>query len=372
MDPQEIERDFRAKLDAARGKLGNLRPNVLVCGQTGSGKTSLIQAVCGEGLVPAEAVGDGVPTTTGFDEYADERIRFWDSKGFEPGGSGREFVKGMREFVRASMSGSAPDNHIHLVWHAIQASGARVTDCDLELLRDVFRPGHTIVVLTKADIARPEQIEAMTNRLAEAGIDRERIVPASDRAGGSIGCRELVGLSRRLLPEACRASFVEAQRIDREARVALVLARRGKAGAIVAAATATAAAIGATPVPVADALLLIPAQTGMIASLAALHGIGSEAIHHAVLPFVARMAGVHAASSLAKLVPGLGNAVNAAVAATVTGAMGWYVHSRFEAAALARIDGIPPAGPLFDYETFRRHFREYASLMPSRPKADGE
>lgn len=372
MDQDKIEREFHEKFEEERGRLAGSRPNVLVCGQTGSGKTSLIQAVCGEILVPAGKVGDGVPTTMDFDEYADERIRFWDSKGFEPGESEAGFAAGMRGFVRASMSDTDPDNHIHLVWHAIQASGARVTDCDLELLRDVFRPEHTIVVLTKADIARPAQIEAMTNRLAEAGIDRERIVPASDRAGGSIGCRELVELSRQLLPEARRASFLEAQEIDREARVALVLARRGKAGAIVAAATAAAAAIGATPIPVADALLLIPAQTGMIASLAVLHGIGSEAIGHAVLPFVGRVAGIHAASSLAKLVPGMGSAVNAAVAGTLTGAMGWYVHSRFEAASLARIDGIPCAGPLFDFDTFRRHFREYASLMPSRPKADGE
>jgi uncharacterized protein (DUF697 family) len=199
----------------------------------------------------------------------------------------------------------------------------------------------------------------MTNRLVEAGIGRERIVPASDRTGGALGCRELVELSRRLLPEARRASFLEAQEIDREARTEAVLDRRGKAAAIVAAASAAAAGVGATPIPVADAALLIPLQTGMIAALAALHGIGSEAIGHAVLPFVARVAGLYATSSLLKLIPGLGSIVNAGVAATLTGAMGWFVQSRFEDMAIARVLGEPIPSPDFDFASFREYYDEY-------------
>jgi len=359
MDQRIIEQEFRKKLTEERAKLGGCRPNVLVCGQTGSGKTSLVQAICGEGLVPDDAIGDGVPTTDGFDEYADEHIRIWDSIGFEPGDTGESFVRQVRGFVRRSLSDTAPEEHVHLVWHAIQACGARITDCDLYLLREVFRPEHTIVVLTKADIARPAQIEAMTARLTEAGVDRERIVAASDRKSGALGCRELVELSYRLLPEACRESFLEAQEIDREARLAVIHGRRGKAAAIIAAATAASAGIGAVPIPIADAALLIPVQMGMIASLAALYGVGREAIQHSVLPFVARVVGLYTVSSLLKWFPVLGSVVNAAVAASLTGAMGWFVQGRFLAMAVAEADGEAVPAPGFDFAAFRDYYRAY-------------
>ena len=134
---------------------------------------------------------------------------------------------------------------------------------------------------------------------------------------------------------------------------------RGRTSAIVAAASAVAGAIGATPVPVPDALLLVPLQTAMIASLAAVHGIRREAFRHAALPFAARVAGVHAAAFLLKLVPGLGSAANAAVAAGITGAMGWYVNGRFLLLAEARRAGLPPPEPLFDFETFREYYHVY-------------
>jgi len=54
---------------------------------------------------------------------------------------------------------------------------------------------------------------------------------------------------------------------------------------------------------VADAALLIPVQTGMIAGLAALYGLKQEALQHAVLPFVARVVGLYTVSSLLRWFP---------------------------------------------------------------------
>jgi len=358
-DNQKIREDFLRNVARERGKLGGKRPNVLVCGYTGCGKTSLIQAVCGDELVAASAIGNAVPTTTGFDEYAGEHIRVWDSKGLEPGEREEEFAAMLTEFLRKRRETPNLDEHVHLVWYAIQAPGARVSDCDLRLLTETLASEHVIVVLTKADIARPGQIEAMRCILVEAGVAPERIIPTSDRKGGAMGCRDLVELSHALLPAACRDSFLEAQRIDREAKERAVLVKRGKAGGIVAAATVTATGIGATPVPVADAALLIPVQTGMIAGLAALYGLKQEALQHAVLPFVARVVGVYATASLLKWFPFLGSAINAGVAGTLTGALGWFVRDRFEALALAKVRGEPLPGIGFDLETFRRYYAAF-------------
>ena len=62
----------------------------------------------------------------------------------------------------------------------------------------------------------------------------------------------------------------------------------------------------------------------MIASLAALYGLNKEQLKHQALPLVARTVGMITASSLAKLIPGLGNALNSAVAVMITGALGWF------------------------------------------------
>jgi uncharacterized protein (DUF697 family) len=359
MDSKTVEEEFVKNVERERAKLGGKRPNVLVCGYTGSGKTSLIQAVCGDELVPADAIGDAEPTTTGFDEYAGEHVRVWDSKGLEPGEREEEFAEMLTTFLRERRETPDADEHVHLVWYAIQAPGARVTDCDIRLLTEVLASEHVIVVLTKSEIARPEQIDSMRGLLADAGIDPERIVATSDSRSGAIGCKELVQLSHAMLPAAYSDSFLEAQRIDREAKEKAIIAKRATAAGIIAAATATATGIGATPIPIADAALLIPVQTGMVAGLAALHGLKQEALQHAVFPFVARVVGIYAASSLLKCFPFLGSAINAAVAGTLTGALGWFTLDRFEAMALAKVRGEKIPGMSFDLETFRQYYTAF-------------
>ena len=359
MDGKTVEEEFMDNVERERERFGSKRPNVLVCGYTGCGKTSLIQAVCGEELVRDHAIGDAQPTTTGFDEYAGEHVRVWDSKGLEPGEREEEFAEMLTTFLRERRETPDADEHVHLVWYAIQAPGARVTDCDIRLLAEVLASEHVIVVLTKSDIARDEQIEAMRSVLTDAGIDPKRIIPVSDAKSGSIGCREIVELSHTMLPKAYQDSFLEAQRIDREAKEKAIIAKRATAAGIIAAATAAATGIGATPIPIADAGLLIPVQTGMVAGLAALYGLKQEALQHAVLPFVARVVGIYAASSLLKCFPFLGNAINAAVAGTLTGALGWFTLDRFEAMALAKVRGEKIPGMNLDLETFRQYYAAF-------------
>jgi uncharacterized protein (DUF697 family)/ethanolamine utilization protein EutP (predicted NTPase) len=356
MDSKTVEEEFVKDVERERVKLGGKRPNVLVCGYTGCGKTSLIQAVCGEELVADHTIGDAKPMTTGFYEYAGQHVRVWDSKGLEPGEREQEFAEMLTTFLRERRGTPDTDEHVHLVWYIIQAPGARVTDCDIRLLTEVLANEHAIVVLTKTDIGRPEQIDAMRSVLTDAGIDPGRIIPTSDARSGATGCKQLVELSHAMLPTAYRDSFLEAQRIDREARELAVLARRGKAAGIIAAATAAATGIGATPIPIADAALLIPVQTGMVAGLAALYGLRQEALQHAVLPFVARVVGIYAASSLLKCFPLLGSAINAAVAGALTGTLGWFTLDRFEAMALAKVRGEKLPGMNFDLETFRQYY----------------
>ncbi|MBQ7649987.1 MAG: hypothetical protein IJS15_03460 [Victivallales bacterium] len=357
MDESDVIKEFNSKYEEARVQFGK-RPNILVCGYTGSGKTSLTKAILGD-LVPDNAIGDGRPMTMGYDCYENELVRIWDSKGLENGQAEEEFTAHTREFVRQRQNDPNVDNHIHLVWYTIQGSGARVTDCDLNLIRNIFNPEHVIVVVTKADATRSRQREALIQALTEAGIPMERIVFTSDAESGAIGCRELMLLSYRMLPEAYKDAFMEAQRIDKEARIQAIREKKGKAKAIVTTAVTAAAAAGAIPIPLSDAAVLIPIQITMIASLAGLYGLKQEAVKQSALPFVAKLVGIFAASSLLKLIPMLGSAVNATVAGTLTAAMGMFVGSNFEEVAIAKVKGQPAPQLNFDVELFKRFYAEY-------------
>ncbi len=357
MDESDVIKDFNNKYEEACAKFGK-RPNILVCGYTGSGKTSLTRAILGD-LVPRDAIGDGRPTTMGYDCYENELVQIWDSKGLELGQSEEEFTEHTRDFVRQRQNDSNVDNHIHLVWYAIQGSGARVTECDLNLIRNIFNPEHVIVVITKQDITRPSQRETLVKTLVDAGVPREHIVFTSDAEGGAVGCKELMLLSYKMLPEAYKDAFMEAQRIDLEARIQAIIDKRGKAKGIIATAVAAAAAAGAIPIPLSDAAVLIPVQITMIASLAGLYGLKEEAIKQSALPFVAKLVGVFAATSLLKLIPMLGSAVNATVAGTLTTAMGVFVRNNFEETAIAKVKGLPVPQLNFDVELFKTFYDEY-------------
>lgn len=65
------------------------------------------------------------------------------------------------------------------------------------------------------------------------------------------------------------------------------------------------------------------------------------------------------ASSLAKLIPGFGSAVNATVAVLITGALGWFVQNQFEKMAIAKIKGEPTPTIDFDFSVFAEFLKDY-------------
>ena len=345
------QREYRAK-----------RPNILICGYTGSGKSSLIRAVLGD-IVPASAIGSGRPQTQGYDRYENDDIVIYDSRGLEMGEQEETFLRNTERFIREHQMRNLNDieNHIHLVWYTLQGPGARVTDCDRHLMQNIFDPNETIAIITKADISRSSQIDAMTRVIAETGIPRNHIIPASDAEGGCIGCKTLMELTARMLPEATKNAFYSAQKVDQELRVQAILNKKQDAYTVIGIATAAAAVIGASPIPFSDAALLCPGQLCMIGKLAALYGQENSTVRHAILPVFAQTGGVMAAASLSKFLPGLGSLIGAGVASTLTGAMGWYVQNSLEKNAIAIAKGEDPPGLHFDFSSFMSFFDSYKS-----------
>jgi len=337
-----FEQEYERKRKAQK------RPTVLVAGYTGSGKTSLMQAICGKNVVPDDRIGDGLPKTDAFDFYEDDLIRFFDSKGLEPGVSEAAFTDEAKRFTRSLQDDPNVDNHVHLVWYTIQGPGARVTPCDVRLIQEIFP--NVIVLITKNDITRLDQRQAMTDVLTKHGVGRDRILPCSDSDKDSLIA--VVALSYKLLPEAYRDAFASAQMVD-------LGRKRARADTIIAFAAGGAAAAGAIPLPFSDAFVITPIQIGMIVGLAILYNEPWETAKASFLPVVAEAAGIMTASSLTKFLPGLGSIINAGVAFALTGAMGYlvdiYLAARFE----ARVAGKTPPEFHFDPRAFRDAYKKW-------------
>lgn len=340
------------------------RPNILVAGYTGCGKTSLIRTVLGNEIVPAEGVGNSRPCRIEFDCYENEEIRLWDSRGLELGEKEADFREQMREFVAERQDDSNVEEHIHLVWYLIQGNGARVTDCDLALLRKIFTPDNVIAVLSKKDITRPAQAEAIRKVLLDAGIPKERIVEVSDAEAGGTGCRELVALSLQMLPEAYRDAFLAAQQIDREAKAAKLAEKNETARAIVNDAAQEAAQVAEVPVERSENSPLIPIGIAMAAHLASLYGLRERKLHDEAVEFVKS---VFTASP--ETVPWYESSavIGAEAARRFVETLGNWFHNNFEAYALAKIKGLPKPSIGFDLELFKEFYQLSKRRMKMKP-----
>ena len=240
------------------------------------------------------------------------------------------FLQKTQSLVTELQADPDPRNHIHLVWYTIQGPGARVTATDLALIRNVFP--NVIVVITKNDITRPQQHEAIYAELMRNGVAREQIVAVAEDDTASL--QALVTLSMHSLPQSYRDAFLSAQLVD-------LKSKQARAQTVIHSAAASAAAIGAVPIPFSDAILITPIQFTMIAALAVVYGLPNEGVKVAVAPFIAEVIGVLSASSLAKLLPGLGSAIQSSMAFTLTEVIGQLVGNWMMRCCTARSQGQP-------------------------------
>ncbi|MCQ2352264.1 MAG: hypothetical protein MJ033_02160 [Victivallaceae bacterium] len=358
----EFEREFDEAASFSK------RPNILVAGYTGCGKTSLIRTILGNGIVPQSGIDNGKPCRIDFDNYENDLIRLWDSRGLELGEAESDFQERMRDFVSDCQDDPDVDEHIHLVWYLIQGNGGRVTDCDLALMKEIFTFDNVIAVISKKDITKPEQFAAITKILQDAGVPEHRIIAVSDAEGGAAGCKELVALSHTMLPEAYRDAFMAAQEIDRDAKAEKIPEKAERARAITETFARKAGEWAASFQPedaMPDAAFfktLSPTLIEMVAQLASLYGIHGSKIKNSVIGFVEKLLDENHAEFFGKNPEELQK--NAEL---LTNALGNFLRNSLEAFAIARIKGTPLPEPGFDVELFKPYFNNYKKGMMMKP-----
>ena len=313
---------FSSEQRKANERLGHA--NILISGQTGVGKSTLINAVF---RVPLAEEGTGKPVTKNVQRYdvAGVPVTIYDTPGIELGHAKKDVIRDYMKTIADSRKGG-PDKLVHVAWYCIDAGQTRVQDYDVEIVDALAAEVPVLLVLTQCiDDERAIALERTiaAEKLPIEGTPIRTLARERRVAGHSIpprGLEELVDRTNDILPEAVRRAFANAQGV-------VIRLKANQARAVVGASSVAAAGIGAVPIPVPDAAVLMPVQLGMLASINAIFGMdmGSDRAVNLIRGLVGQggvtVVGRQIAANLLKVIPGV-SVINAAVAAALTAALG--------------------------------------------------
>lgn len=328
----DLERLFAKRLHEAFEALGTF--NLAVFGKTGVGKSTLINAVFGSEVA---ATGIGRPVTRGLVYYRHPNgfLGVYDSEGFETGLSGDAILAGLQRLVDEHRQRPVHEQ-IHAAWYLVRWSDRRFEDKQAEFVRALDGLGLPVILVvtqvpSRDGVPHPDAlelasfVEAMRLPLKPAGRAILTNAKEDPFTGAPVfGLQDLLDATYAVVPEVAERALTAAQVLDLERK-------RQVARTVITQAVAVAAGVGATPIPFADAALLVPNQVTMIARITAAYGLPPDrtrtlaAAGAVVLTGGATMAGRYAVTSLLKVVPGgavAGSAISATVAGSLTKAVG--------------------------------------------------
>lgn len=315
------------------------KANVLVMGNSGAGKSTLINAVF---KFDRARTGEGPAITKEMAVYETEAVPFRaiDTRGLEYGLLEQMKTKNaIKRWSRTSVKQKNQERYIHLIWYCLDATSKRVFKKNLETLKQVsklWKDIPIIIVLTKSYSQTERVSNEMMVQVALDGytkgslnvkgivsvvaqpyqINDEMIVPP-------YGMEDLLEKTNELVPEALRLSKAAVSAFE-------MRMKRGNANALTAAATVSACAVGAIPIPIADSAVLIPLQSGLVMGIAKIYGVkredsGIKNIAELIVQSSVVSMGAKSLLSWLKTVPGINVAaevLNAAVAGVITAAIG--------------------------------------------------
>ena len=321
-------------IDEAIEKIGQV--NIIIAGKTGVGKSTLVNAVFKGNLAET---GVGRPVTQTMKEYSKEGepVHIFDTKGFELGNALTIRQELKSEIEKRKKLGDMR-KQIHLAWFCISNDGKRVEKAEIEFINELAKEIPVVVVLTKTLDTTMEFYNIVKEECREAtNVIRVLALPYETPIGTipAMGLEELIDHTYEIVPDIAKAALAASQQVNDNITKKAV-------DKIIAVAASSAAAIGATPIPFSDAVLLAPVQIGMIASISKVMKIEADRAYLTTL--VTSAAGVLGATitgralvrGLIKLIPGagsiIGGSISAVTASLLTTGMGYAFYNAVRSA----------------------------------------
>ena len=321
----KFAQDIRNKITEEELKMGHF--NIIITGKTGVGKSTLINSVFRENIA-VTGVGRPVTQRTRMIEKQGVPLRIFDTKGLELGNTAQEDVrKDIYELIDWQLKSKDPDKFIHSIWYCISTTSDRIEEEEINWINELATKAQhdvpVIIVLTKT-LSRKKGL-ALKSQIENMNINVRGVVPVlaepyevdindEIKTVSSFGLTELIGLTLQVVPESARNALINAQSVD--------LDLKGKrAQKWLAGFAASNFAAGFVPFPIADAPVLITTEITMLAKITTVFGIDMDkgmlaAVVSAIVGCSgATIGGRFAASSLMKLIPGIGTVMGGLVTA---------------------------------------------------------
>ncbi|WP_289048522.1 DUF697 domain-containing protein [uncultured Psychrobacter sp.] len=337
MDASKIKLEFNKQLN------NFTKVNIMVVGGTGVGKSSLVNCVFGEDIA---RIGSGRPQTQGIDIYDNEKSPavIFDTEGYEIF-DGEIDNSNFQSVVLTEVTKRRTlelKDQIHLFWYCISVANHRITEYDLQNIKALKDIGVDLaIVLTKCDTEEvDENNEGVTSKafkrmLREEGIKLNNIFETISEGDDNLELDQLIEWSvSRLTNDDLRASFVGAQ------KQSLKLKNKEANQIINMTSVSAASAAGLNPLPTTDSAILMPLQIALAVKLANIYGFTSmnDRVLDLMRTQVISLVGKQLASSLTKLVPVVGQVINASVAGSLTLALGHTLKQVYVSAYIGYLD----------------------------------
>ena len=332
----EIDKIAEQAIKVFQEKFNNLNTlNIIVAGKTGAGKSTLINSVFREKIAET---GLGKPVTDHMCKITkkDMPLVVYDTRGFELGKEVQSEVK--KEIINTINEGIRTkdiNNMIHCMWYCINTASNRVEPEELEWLKELRKESQTtqvpiIVVLTQS--FSKKNADEIRRIILNENLDVQVIkVLAEDYEIEDLGIAKSYGLDVLI---KVMGTAISDELLDtlQNVQIACLEEKKKRAHAAIAAAGTAAAAIGLSPIPFSDSMLLIPTQLTMIASITVAFGFDiNKGIISALLSSTigaggATILGKTLVSNLLKFIPGagtvVGGSISAGTASVITIALG--------------------------------------------------
>lgn len=313
--------------------------NVIVIGNSGVGKSTLINAVLGEDVAHTSFGASGTTKRLELYENSELPFRLIDTVGFEPSPRKRkDAIKAVDIWSQKSLKDDSTEQLIHAIWFCVDGTSSKLFPETIDNLIKATKSmkGIPIIVVITKSYAQPDReknIEMITNTFSN---QKRKTVILSDiipvvaetfslneyASAPPEGITELIDATNMLLPEGLKSATAAAAKYK-------LNRKRAFAHSIVGASTATAATVGAVPIPLPDAMILAPLEIGMLQMLATIYGINKDEQAKQFFSTIVEVGTVSMAAkqaiNLLKLIPGLNAgaiAVNAIVAGSIVAAIG--------------------------------------------------
>ena len=321
------EENIRKAYEIEGEKLG--RVNIAVLGATGVGKTTLLNQIFGREI--SKIGQDGKPTTKKLRYHRyNNYLGIWDTVGFELDKLEDELLSD----IESQIDNPTYDvQRPHAIWYCVGAYGGNVSTSEFSIIKRLAALKIPVfVVITQAQSKKGKlsartqvKVDLFTEKRIPIATKKPFIVCVKTEPDAGMhevfGLKELVGATFQTLSgTAASESFAAAQTVD------LGIKDKTADNAIKVAA-GIAAGIGASPIPMSDAALLVPTQLALMAKIAHIYDIDINRATMATLAATgaARAAGTSLVGNILKWIPGLnlaGMFINAGVASSFTYAMG--------------------------------------------------